>query len=137
MEQPIILFDGVCNLCNSAVDLILRHDREEVFLFGSLQSESAARLLQEGRLRLTEELSTIVLLEGGRAYKESTAALRIARHLPWPWKLAYALVVVPPPLRDWAYRWLARNRYRVWGMRETCRVPTDAEKRRFIGKMSR
>jgi len=136
MKQPIILFDGVCNLCNSAVDLILRHDREEVFLFGSLQSESAARLL-EGRLRLTEELSTIVLLEGGRAYKESTAALRIARHLPWPWKLAYALVVVPPPLRDWAYRWLARNRYRVWGMRETCRVPTDTEKRRFIRPVSR
>jgi predicted DCC family thiol-disulfide oxidoreductase YuxK len=136
MEQPIILFDGVCNLCNSAVDFILRHDRDEVFLFGSLQSESAVRLL-EGRLRLTEELSTIVLLEGGRAYKESTAALRIARHLPWPWKLAYALVVVPPPLRDRAYRCLARNRYRVWGMRETCRVPTDAEKRRFIGPVSR
>src|SRR5262245_39627420 len=136
MEQPIILFDGVCNLCNSAVDLILRHDRDEVFPFGSLQSESAARLL-EGRLRLTEELSTIVLLEGGRAYKESTAALRIARHLPWPWKLAYALVVVPPPLRDWAYRWLARNRYRVCATRETCRVPTGAEKERFIGPMSR
>src|SRR5262249_51770865 len=134
MKQFIILFDGVCNLCNSAVDFVLRHDRDEVFLFGSLQSESAARLL-EGRLRLSE-LSTIVLLEGGRAYKESTAALRIALHLPWPWKLAYALQVVPSPMRDWAYRWLARNRYRIWGVRGTCRVPTDAEKRRFIGPMS-
>jgi len=126
-EPQVVLFDGVCNLCNGAVRFILARDPAGRFRFASLQSEFARRLLREdGRVE------TIVLLEAGKSYFRSTAALRIARGLRFPWPLLYAFVAVPRPLRDLAYDWVARHRYAWFGKRETCLVPTPEMRGRFL-----
>jgi predicted DCC family thiol-disulfide oxidoreductase YuxK len=126
-EPHVVLFDGVCNLCNGAVRFILARDPGERFQFASLQSEAARRLLRDdGRVE------TIVLLEAGKRYTRSTAALRIARGLRFPWPLLYAFVAVPRPLRDLVYDWVARHRYAWFGKRDTCLVPTPEVRRRFL-----
>jgi predicted DCC family thiol-disulfide oxidoreductase YuxK len=123
----VVLFDGVCNLCNGAVRFILARDPAGLFRFASLQSEAARRLLRDdGRAE------TIVLLEAGKTYTKSTAALRIARGLRFPWPLLYAFVAVPRPLRDLVYDWVARHRYRWFGKRETCLLPTSEVRGRFV-----
>lgn len=125
--QHVVLFDGVCNLCNGAVRFILARDPAGLFRFASLQSEAARRLLRDdGRAE------TIVLLEAGKTYTKSTAALRIARGLRFPWPLLYAFVAVPRPLRDLVYDWVARHRYRWFGKRETCLLPTSEVRGRFV-----
>ena len=122
-----MLFDGVCNLCNGAVRFILARDPAARFQFASLQSEAARRLLGENA---PEE--TIVLREGGKIYSQSTAALRIARELRVPWPLLYAFIVVPRPLRDAIYDWVARHRYQWFGKREVCMVPMPEVRGRFL-----
>ena len=126
-EQHIVLFDGVCNLCNGAVRFILARDPEGHFRFASLQSETARRLLKDDA-----PAETIVLIEAGKTYTKSTAALRIARGLRFPWPLLYALVAIPRPLRDLVYDWVARHRYAWFGKRETCPVPTPEVRWRFM-----
>jgi predicted DCC family thiol-disulfide oxidoreductase YuxK len=126
----VILFDGVCNLCNQFVQFVIARDPRAKFSFASLQSEAAARLAvgvgsADGR-------ESIVLLENGRAFTQSTAALRIVVALGFPWTLAGALMIVPRPLRDWVYAVVARNRYRWFGKRQVCMVPTPDLKRRFL-----
>lgn len=126
----MILFDGVCNLCNGFVQFVIARDPRARFSFASLQSEAAARLaVQAGSADGPE---TIVLLENGRTFTQSTAALRIVAALGFPWTLARALMIVPRPLRDWAYATVARNRYRWFGKRQACMVPTPDLKRRFL-----
>jgi predicted DCC family thiol-disulfide oxidoreductase YuxK len=129
--RSIILFDGVCNLCNGFVQFVIARDRSARFSFASLQSDAAARLL--ARTTATGSRGdSIVLLDRGRLFTQSTAALRIARELGFPWTLAYILVGVPRPLRDWVYDVVARNRYRWFGKRDVCFVPTPDLKRRFL-----
>lgn len=130
-QHPILLFDGVCNLCNAAVDFLIKRDREKRFRYASLQSETGKKLIRE--FTVPAETDSVVLVHWGRVYTESGAALEIARLLPYPWKLAYVFKIVPRPLRDNMYRWIARNRYRWFGKRETCRLPTQEEKELFIG----
>ncbi len=126
----LVLFDGVCNLCNGAVNFIIDHDPEGHFRFAPLQSEAAqARLADTDR---DGDLSTIVLVEDGAAYVRSTAALRIARRLTAPWPLLYLFIVVPRPLRDAVYKWIAHNRYDWFGKRDECRLPTPELKARFL-----
>jgi predicted DCC family thiol-disulfide oxidoreductase YuxK len=131
----IVLFDGVCNLCDGFVTFVLDHDRACRFLVASLQSEEGAKVLAAvGRSPLTPGSApdTLVLVEGEHAYVRSTAALRIARGLGGPWKLAGALLLVPPFLRDAVYRLVARNRYRWFGKAAVCRVPTPELLDRFL-----
>jgi predicted DCC family thiol-disulfide oxidoreductase YuxK len=130
-NRSVVLFDGVCNLCNGAVQFIINRDRQGRFSFASLQSAAAQAHLRQFGLS-TEAFDTFVLVEGGKAYTRSTAALRIARRLPGAWKLLYALVMVPRPVRDWAYGLVARNRYRLFGRRDACMVPTPELKARFL-----
>ena len=128
----VILFDGVCNLCNGFVQFVIARDPRAQFAFASLQSKAAARLLSK-RPRWTESTpDSIVLIDGGTVYRESSAVLRIARGLGFPWALAYAAMAVPPPLRDWVYRWVARHRYRWFGRREVCMIPTPELRARFL-----
>lgn len=129
--HPTLLFDGVCNLCSGSVQFILKRDRQGRFRFASLQSEVGRRLMTEHGLD-PDALSSVVLIEDGRAYQESTAALRIARHLPGAWKLLRAFLVIPRPLRDAAYRLIARNRYRWFGKTESCWLPTPELRARFL-----
>ncbi len=127
----MILFDGVCNLCNGLVQFVIARDPARRFRFASLQSDVAQRRL-EGAGIAADVPDSIVLLEEGRLFTRSTAALRIARRLRFPWSLAFALIVVPRPLRDWVYSLVARNRYRWFGRRETCMIPTPELEERFL-----
>lgn len=130
-EAPVVLFDGVCNLCNGAVGFILRNEAQTGFQFASLQSDEGRRLLQEHGLP-EDALDTIILVEDGRAYARSTAALRIARRLRAPWKWLYAFLILPAPLRDLVYRFIAKNRYRWFGQSESCMIPTPELRARFL-----
>jgi len=128
--SAVVLFDGVCNLCNASVAFILRRDPKAYFRFASLQSEAAARLLEGSPLEA--KLDSIVLLEDGAVFTQSTAALRIARRLRGAWPLLYAFIILPRFLRDPIYDWIARNRYRWFGRRESCMIPDPALKDRFF-----
>ena len=131
MANPIVLFDGVCNLCSGSVQFLLKRDPEARFRFASLQSEVGQTIQVEHGLD-PGALSSVLLLENGRLYQESEAALRIARHLPGAWKLLTAFKIVPRPLRDGLYRFIARNRYRWFGKAETCWLPTPELRGRFL-----
>jgi len=127
----VILFDGVCNLCNGFVQFVIVRDPAQRFRFGALQSASAGRVLN-GREAQRPLPDSIVLVEDSRVFTQSTAALRIARRLRFPWPLAYVFIAVPRPFRDWIYRIVARHRYAWFGRREQCMVPTPQLRSRFI-----
>jgi len=142
-NEPVVLFDGVCNLCNAAVQFMIDRDSKNVLRFAAIQSEVAAKLLDESmgpeRAKLIRDGATgdgdpdtIVLVDGGVAYTHSNAALRIARRLRFPWSWLVVGLVVPRPLRDVIYRWIARNRYRWFGKSDTCRIPTPELRARFL-----
>jgi predicted DCC family thiol-disulfide oxidoreductase YuxK len=130
--RHIVLFDGVCNLCNGAVDFIVRHDTKQRFVFASLQSGAGQALLRSYRLP-TASYESMVLLKGGRLYQKSGAALQIAGALGGGWPLFKVFLLLPGPLRDAVYSYIARNRYRFFGKQESCRMPTPAERSRFLG----
>ena len=129
----VVVFDGVCNLCNRSVRFILRHEAEPQIQFAPLQSPAGARLLRQHDFSV-DDLRTFVLVSGERAYVRSDAAIRIARHLKGGWKFLGLLRIVPRPLRDWAYDVVARNRYRWFGRTDTCMVPTPELRSRFLGE---
>jgi predicted DCC family thiol-disulfide oxidoreductase YuxK len=127
---PIVFFDGVCGLCNSSVDFVLRHDREGQFRFSPLQGEAAARLLPVAD---RENLGSLILWEDGRMYRRSTAVVRILRRIGGIWSmLGGALWLIPAPLRNAGYRLVASQRYRLFGKKETCRLPSPEERSRFL-----
>lgn len=130
-SPPIVFFDGVCNLCNRIVRFIIKRDPRGQFRFAALQSDAARALLAEAGVE-GQAGDTMLLLEDARLFDRSTAALRIARRLRFPWRLAYALIIIPRPLRDWLYRIIARHRYRWFGKRDTCMVPTPELQQRFV-----
>lgn len=129
--ERLILFDGVCNWCNAWVNFTIAHDPDRQFMFGTLQSEQAQRILRDLNLPTTD-YQTFLLLEGGRVSTKSVAALRVLRQLSWWWPLYYVGVLVPSPLRDVVYDFVARHRYRWMGRTTTCRVPTREERDRFV-----
>ena len=126
-----MLFDGVCNLCNGTIRFIIERDPHARFQFATLQSPAADRLIgaHVDRASLPD---SIVLLEEGRIHVRSAAALRIARQLRFPWPLAWIFIIVPRPVRDWVYDVIARHRYRWFGKREECMVPTPDLRNRFL-----
>lgn len=128
--SPLILFDGECNLCNGAVQFIIKRDKKATFKFASLQSSVGRRLMQQ--YAIPQDYSSIVLIENGRAWLKSTAVLRLSRRLSGMWPLLYLFLAVPRFLRDSVYNFVARNRYKWWGRREACWVPTAQLKERFI-----
>ena len=133
MNGPIVLFDGVCKFCNASVNFLIDRDTPpgENFRFAALQSTAGQALLQRLGLR-TDDFDTAVLVEHGRPYIKSSAALRIARNLGGWWSLLAVLFAIPPFLRDGAYDVLARNRYRWFGKADACRVPTPEIRDRFL-----
>ncbi|WP_300598588.1 DCC1-like thiol-disulfide oxidoreductase family protein [Niabella sp.] len=130
LSAPVILFDGVCNLCNNAVLFIIKHDPKDRFRFASLQSTAGIRLVQE--YGVPQNYGSVVLIENGRTYLKSTAALRIARKLNGLWPLLYLLMIVPPFIRNQIYDWIARNRYRWFGTNQ-CIRPTAELQQKFLG----
>jgi len=129
--EHVVFFDGVCNLCNGFVRFVIRRDPSGRFVFAPLQSAAAEQRL--GTTVVPGSLpDTVLLFENGTLYQRSTAALRIMRGLRAPWPLLGVFLLVPPPIRDWAYDVVARRRYRWFGRREACMVPTADLAKRFL-----
>lgn len=133
-EKAIIFFDGHCNLCNKSVQFILKKERASVLYFASLQSEFAKTILL--RLSLPEDYTDSVLLyEKGHLYKESEAAIRIAKYLKSPWSWARIIRVVPTFLRNWVYRIIAKKRLKWFGSTDSCWIMQTAWRERFISDL--
>lgn len=130
-NHAIVLFDGVCHLCTHTVQFIIKRDPQGYFQFASLQSETGRRLLQAHGMPL-DTMDTFVLIEGSRRLTRSDAAIRVAKHLSGCWSLFRVLALMPKRLRDWSYTAIVRNRYRWFGKRETCMVPTRDIFDRFL-----
>jgi predicted DCC family thiol-disulfide oxidoreductase YuxK len=128
--HPIILFDGVCNFCNGAVKFVIRRDHKKLFRFAALQSKTGLELAQE--FQLPKTLDSFLLIKDGKVYQKSTAVLQLCRQLSWYWQWTQLFWIVPQFLRDAAYDFIARNRYRWFGKRESCMVPTPKLMKRFI-----
>lgn len=128
-EHSTVLFDGVCNFCNGSVNFIIARDRDDRFRFAPLQSEYGREQVERFGL---EELDSIVLVEDGRAYAHSTAALRIARGLGFPWSWLAVLLYVPKFIRDPFYRLFARYRYVLFGKQDQCMIPTPEVRGKFL-----
>ena len=130
-DKKIILFDGVCNLCNGSVQYVIRHDRYAIFKFASLQSDSGQQLLHKYNLPQSN-FNSFVLIQDDKAYTRSTAALKVAAKLSGIVKLLYGFIIVPAFIRDAVYNFIARNRYKWFGKKDTCMIPTPALKSRFL-----
>jgi predicted DCC family thiol-disulfide oxidoreductase YuxK len=131
MSHPVIFFDGFCNLCNGAVQFILKHDNKDIFRLAALQSDAAKSYLAEKQIA-NIAADSIVLVENGKVYTRSTAALRIARHLSGLWPVLYVFIFLPAFIRDYFYDLVAKNRYKVWGKRESCMLPEPDTVKRFL-----
>jgi predicted DCC family thiol-disulfide oxidoreductase YuxK len=129
---PVVLFDGVCNLCEGSVLFIIKRDPKGIFRFAALQSTYGSELLSKHGLS-TDQFRTIVLVNNDRVYERSRAALEIARRLNGLWSLLYVLIIVPPFLRNWIYDWISSNRYRWFGKKDQCMIPTPELRARFLG----
>ncbi|MDO9406097.1 MAG: thiol-disulfide oxidoreductase DCC family protein [Polaromonas sp.] len=127
----IIVFDAQCLLCNGWVQFLLRHDRLQVFRFASIQGDTGQTLLQQAGLEV-DGLQTLLLVDGATVHTHTAAILRVLHALGWRWRLAWLFWLVPASLRDAAYRWLARNRYRWFGRSDTCLMPQPAHAARFL-----
>lgn len=132
-EHSVILFDGVCNLCNGAVQFVIKRDAKNHFVFASLQSEEAKKILADHNFS-TETMSSFFLVEGGKVYDRSTAALRVLLKLNWLWSFAYILIVVPKFIRDAVYNFIAKNRYRWFGRKDECMIPTVELRAKFLNQ---
>lgn len=131
-HRSVLIFDGACNLCNTLVDFVIRHDRSGRLRFASQESDAARRMLASLGEPPSGYLDTLVLIENGRIYVCSDAALRAAGMLEWPWRMLRVLKFVPRPIRDEVYRWTARRRRTLLVQRGSCRVMTDEIKARFL-----
>ncbi len=128
--ERIILFDGVCNFCNSSVQFIIKRDPNGLYKFASLQSTTGERLKKENEI--PEDLDSFIYLEGNNVFDKSTAVLKVCKGLKGLWKLCYIFIVIPKPLRDVVYKWIARNRYKWFGKRDSCMLPTPEQRNRFL-----
>ena len=131
-NKSLILFDGVCNLCNSSVQFILLRDKKDRFRFASLQSDYGQSILKQYNLP-TEHFDSLALVENGKLYKKSSGALRIARRLNSLWPMLYAFIIVPPFIRNFVYDFIAKNRYRWFGKKEECMLPRPEWRQKFLG----
>lgn len=130
-SHPIILFDGICNLCNGFVQFVIKRDTRDVFRFGSLQSEKVRQILKRFGSKGVD-LTTIVLLDGEKIAFESDAVLKVAKKLGGAWSLLYLFIVIPKFVRDAVYRFISRHRYQMFGRRDSCMMPTPELLDKFI-----
>lgn len=131
-QQPVILFDGVCNFCNGAVNFVIKRDKKALIQFAPLQSEKGRMFSRQFGFS-EEDMKTFLFIEDGKVYTKSTAALRVCRYLGALWPLCYGFMIVPKFIRDGIYNWIAKNRYKWFGKKETCMMPTPEVRTRFIG----
>jgi predicted DCC family thiol-disulfide oxidoreductase YuxK len=128
---PTILFDGVCNFCNGAVNFVIKRDKKAVIKFAALQSTAGMQLLQQFNLPTTD-MKSFVFIENGIAYTQSTAAIKVCKYLNGGWPLCKIFMLVPKFIRDGLYNWVAKNRYKWFGQKDTCMLPTPDVRTRFL-----
>jgi predicted DCC family thiol-disulfide oxidoreductase YuxK len=131
VNEKIVLFDGVCNLCNFTVNFILDRDNKKEYFFAALQSDSGQRLLKENGLS-QNEMSSVVLLKNGKYFQKSSAVLEIVKDFSWPYQILQLGRLLPAFIRDFIYDLIAKNRYKLFGKLATCRIPTPELKSRFL-----
>ena len=129
--NSLILFDGVCNFCNYWVTFAIKRDRKNKLKFTPLQGETAKQLLPQYHINPTL-LSSVIFIDNGKVYTQSSAAIQICKHLDGGWKLFYGLIIIPKFFRDFLYNIIARNRYKWFGKKESCLIPTAELKERFL-----
>ncbi len=129
--SKIILFDGVCNFCNEAVNFIIKHDENNLYLFASLQSDIGQQYLQSFNLPLND-FDTFILIDGDEFYTSSTAALMVTKDLSGFVKFLYPLIYIPKSVRDIFYRLIAKNRYFIYGKSDVCRIASEKDKSKFL-----
>ena len=131
-HKKLIIFDGVCNLCNASVQYIIKHDKKNSFLFTALQNNTGAQIIKKYHIDTTLTDSIILYSPEKGIESKSTAALKIARHLGFPQNLLSICIIVPPFIRNWVYDYIAKNRYKWFGRMESCMVPTPELKSKFL-----
>lgn len=131
LNDKIILFDGVCNLCNGVVQFIINNDAKGIFKFASLQSDFGQQILSKNNLP-TSDFNSFVFFENDKIFMKSTAALKVLKGLGGKWKMLYVFIIVPKFIRDIAYDFIAKRRYSIWGKIESCMMPTPELKSRFL-----
>lgn len=129
--SAIILFDGVCNFCNGSVNFIIERDRKNYFKFAPLQSEIGQKLLDENGIDKIET-DSVILIENGKAFTHSTAALKVTQKLDGAWSWLYAFIIIPKPIRDFFYKTFAKYRYKLFGKTDACMMPTPEIRARFL-----
>ncbi|HPH38168.1 MAG TPA: thiol-disulfide oxidoreductase DCC family protein [Sediminibacterium sp.] len=128
--NPVILFDGVCNLCNSSVQFVIKHDPKKQFRFASIQGDYGQQVLKQFHLP-PDSLNSFILLEDNQIYTHSTGALKVAKQLSGAWPMLYAFIIIPPFIRNAVYQLIANNRYKWFGKKETCAIPSPDLKALF------
>jgi len=131
-DFPIVFFDGICGLCNHFVDWVLPRDHRRALRFSPLQGQTAKERLPPETLEVAESLRSVLVLDANGVHQKSAAVLRVMRYLGWPWRGFLIFALVPRPLRDAIYDYVAKNRYRWFGKKETCRLPTREERELFL-----
>ncbi len=132
-DHPVILFDGVCNFCNSTVNFVIKRDKKSVLRFATLQSRMAEGILANEHSG-KRDLNSFVFIEKNTIYTRSTAALRVCRYMNGLWPMMYGFMIVPRFIRDGIYNWVARNRYKWFGKKEVCMIPTPELQSRFLNE---
>jgi len=130
-KYKVILFDGVCNLCNSSVNFIIDHDNNKVFKFAALQSDIGQEMLSKFNLS-KDEFDSVILIDNENCYTKSTAGLKIAKEFSSYWKLLYVFIIIPAFIRNFFYDLISKNRYKIFGKKDSCRMPTPELKDRFL-----
>ncbi|MFT5077074.1 MAG: putative DCC family thiol-disulfide oxidoreductase YuxK [Flavobacteriaceae bacterium] len=130
-KHKIILFDGVCNLCNSSVNFVIKKDKNDVFRFAALQSEIGKQYINKFNID-PSQTDSIILIDGDKHYIKSTAALNVTKSLKGGYPLLYAFIIVPKFIRNWVYDVIAKNRYKWYGEKESCMIPTPELKSKFL-----
>ena len=131
IQQPVILFDGVCKFCHASIQFVIKRDGRQHFRFCPLQSERGQQMAKQLGIENTD-LTSMILLQNNCSYRKSTAALRIARQLKMPWPLLYIFILVPPIMRDAVYDFIGRHRYQWFGKFDKCWIPDDETRERFL-----
>lgn len=130
-NNNIILFDGVCNFCNSSINFVIERDPNKKFKFAPLQSEAGEKIQQQFNLDTTK-LDSVLLIKNGKVLSKSTAALYIAKELKGLWPLLFVFIIMPPFLRNAVYNYIAKNRYKWFGKQDSCMMPTPDVRSRFL-----
>ena len=131
--NSIILFDGECNFCDQSVQFIIKRDKHALFKFASIQSDTGQEILKNHHV--PAHIDSIILIEKEICYYSSSAALKICKHLKGAWKLFFILILVPKPIRNFMYKIIARNRYKWFGKKEACILPSPEIRKRFLSDL--